>query len=157
MDKINVICTVNHSVSINVPAVMFQCEWLGKGDTRKINMDTLEQIMFDPGVKYMFDTGMLYIEEMPIKTELGLEPEGATEPQNIIVLNDKQKRNCLIAMPFDKFKEIVDKLSMEQVHELAQYAIDNKMLDYDRDEYIRAKCGRDIIATIRLARMNEEA
>ena len=149
--KVSVVCTVNHSVSVNVRAIPFARVWLGKGSVQKIEKDMLEQIMYDPGVRYMFDNGILYIEEMDTKKELGLEPEDAKEPTNIIVLTDKQKRDCLIKLPYNKFTEMVDKLSMEQLSELAQYAIDNKMMDYERDKYIMDKCGRDIINAIRLA------
>lgn len=149
-NKVAVKCTVNHTVSINVRSVPFAREWLGKGAVQKIEMDVLEQIMYDPGVRYMFETGMLYIEEMEPKQALGLEPEQARTPVNIIVLDDKQKRDCLIKLPFNKFTELVDKLSIEQVRDLAQYAIDNNMMDLERDDYIKEKCGRDIIATIRL-------
>lgn len=156
-NKIVVKCTVNHPVSIMVRSVPFSCEWLGKGAEHKIDIGILEQIMYDPGVRYMFETGMLYIEELDTKQELGLEPEDVDEPVNIIVLDDKQKRDCLIKVSFDDFKKIVDSLSLEQINELAQYAIDNKLLDFDRDEYIKEKCGRDIVNAIRLARANAEA
>lgn len=155
-NKVEVKCMVNHGVSIRVPALGFYREWLGKDATQKIDKDTLEQLMYDPGVKYMFDNAILYIEDLPTKQEIGLEPEDVTQPTNIIVLNDKQRRECLIKMPFKTFKETVDKLSVDQVVELAQYAIDNKLIDYDRDEYIKSKCGRDIINTIRLNNQQKE-
>lgn len=148
--KVVVTCMVNHPVSINVRSIPFAREWIGNGSSQKIEKDILEQIMYDPGVKFMFDHGMLYIEDMEVKKELGLEPEDAREPMNIIVLDDKQKRDCLIKLSYKKFTELVDKLSLEQVCELARYAIDNKMIDYERDEYIKSKCGKDIISTIRL-------
>lgn len=156
-NKISVISTVNHLVSINVPSLLFKCDWLGKGVSRKIDKDILEQIMYDAGVRYMFDTGMLYIEEMEVKKELGLEPEEAEAPTNIIILNDKQKRNVLLSYSLQDFKQMVDKLSVEQVNELAEYAIANKLIDMDRDDYIKAKCGRDVVNAIRLARANAEA
>lgn len=156
MEKIAVKCTVNHSVSIKVRSIPFACEWLGKDSVQKIDKEMLEQIMYDPGVRYMFETGMLYIEEMATKQELGLEPEDSTKPVNIIILDDKQKRNVLLKYSFAEFKKMIDKLSIEQVSELAQYAIDNKLLDPDRDDYIKEKCGRDIINAVRLARANAE-
>jgi hypothetical protein len=155
--KVNVVCTVNHSVCINVPSLLFKMDWIGKGSSRKIDKELLEQLLYDPGVQYMFNTGMLYIEEMETKKELGLEPEEAVEPVNIIILNDKQKRNVLINYSMKDFKDMIDKLSIEQVSELAQYAIDNRILDPDRDDYIMAKCGRDIMTAVRLARKNAEA
>lgn len=154
-NKVIVKCTVNHMVSVNVPSVPFKREWIGKDATQKIDKEILEQIMYDPGVKYMFDNGLLYIEDMSVKQELGLEPEDAEEPVNIIILTDKQKRNILINVSFDEFKDWVDKLSVDQTIELAQYAIDNKILDIERDEYIKDKCGRDIITAVRLMNQKE--
>ena len=149
-NKVPVVCTVNHPVSIYVSSIPFKREWMGKGSTQNIDMEILEQIMYDPGVSYMFNSGILYIEELQTKKDLGLEPENATKPTNIIILTDKQKRECLVSMPFDKFKKTVDKLSIDQISELAQYAIDNRLVDIDRDDYIKEKCGRDIYNTIRL-------
>lgn len=155
-NKVEVRCMVNHEVGIRVPSLHFMRDWLGKDAVQKIDKEVLEQIMYDPGVKYMFDHGILYIEDMNTKKEIGLEPENATKPVNIIVLNDKQKRECLIKMPYKAFTETVDKLSTDQVNELAQYAIDNKLIDFERDEYIKSKCGRDIINTIRLNNSQKE-
>lgn len=157
MDKVDVRCMVNHNVSIKVPAFNFSREWIGRDAVQKIDKDMLEQIMYDQGVRYMFDNGILYIEEMEVKKEIGLEPEDAAKPTNIIVLNDKQKRNCLVNLSFKEFKKIVDKLSIEQLSELAEYAINNKLIDYDRDEYIKEKCGRDIITAIKLNNQSKEA
>lgn len=150
-NKVSVICTVNHTVSVNVKEIPFARVWLGKGSTQKIEKNILEQLMYDPGTRYMFDNGILYIEEMETKKELGIEPEDAEKPVNVIVLTDKEKRDCLIKLPYNKFTEMIDKLSIEQVSELAQYAIDNKMMDLERDRYIKDKCGRDIIKSIQLA------
>lgn len=156
-DFVNVKCTVNHQVGINVREIPFRRDWIGKDSVQKIEKEILEQVMFDPGVKYMFDNGILYIEDMDVKKELGLEPQDAVTPVNIIVLNDKQKRECLIKLSFENFKAKVDQLSRDQVNELAQYAIDNKLIDFERDEYIKQKCGRDIISSIRLMAQDQEA
>lgn len=156
-EYVNVKCMVNHTVGIYVREMQFRREWIGKNSVQKIDKEVLEQIMFDPGVRYMFDHGLLYIEEMDVKKELGLEPEDAKEPVNIIVLNDKQKREVLIKLSFADFKAKVDQLSRDQVNELAQYAIDNKLIDFERDEYIKQKCGRDIISSIRLMAQDQEA
>jgi len=152
-DKIAVKCMVDHTVSINVKSLPFSREWIGRGAVQKIDFDTLDQIMYDPGVRYMFENGILYIEEMETKQALGLEPEQAKAPVNIIVLNEKQKRDCLIKLPFDQFVDTINKLSIEQVSDLAQYAIDNNMIDIERDRLIKERCGRDIIAAIRLNKM----
>ena len=155
--KVTVVCTVDHMVSVNVPAISFKREWIGKGAAQKIDIDTLEQILYDPGAKYIFDNGILYIEDLETKQELGLEPIDTEKPVNIIVLSDAEKRDLLTNKSLNEFKKTIDKLSVEQIIEVAQCAIDNKLLDLDRDEYIKSKCGRDIITAVKLNAMNEEA
>jgi len=115
-----------------------------------------EQLLFEPGIKYMIDSGILYIEDMETKKELGIEPEDAKEPVNVIVLTDKQRRQYMVNLSLDEFKEKVDKLGYEQVELLADYATANKLIDFDKCEYIKKKSGRDIISAIRLTRQNQE-
>jgi hypothetical protein len=52
-------------------------------------------MLWDNGVRVMIDRGILYIPDMKDKIDLGLEPEDATEPENIIVLSDLQINNLL--------------------------------------------------------------
>ena len=154
--KIKVVNTTTSKVSVNVPSVPFKHEWLGQNAFFMIPQETLEQILFDPGVEYMFKTGMLYIEEMETKQELGLEPVEAKEPVNIIVLTDKERRYYMVNMPFDEFKKKVDQLNREQATLLAEYAIANRLADIDKSDYLKEKTGRDIYQAIRLSRQNQE-
>ncbi len=131
-------------------ALNFQREWTSKGMEIPIDKEVFEQLMYEPGVRYMIESGILYIEDLEVKKELGIEPEEATEPVNVIVLTDKQRRQYMVNLPLDTFKEKVDELSYEQIEELADYAIENKLMDYDKCEYLKEKCGRDIITAIRL-------
>ena len=98
-EMVTVISTVNGVVGIYLPDLRFKKEWTRKGQKQKIDKELLQDIMYDPGSEYMFRTGMLYIEDMDIKKEIGLEPEEATEPVNIIVLDEKQLNRYLTVMP----------------------------------------------------------
>ena len=64
-----------------------------------IDKDALSEAMYEPGVASMFRKGILYIEDMDTKKELGLEPDGATEPENIIVLTGAQMTRYLKVAP----------------------------------------------------------
>lgn len=143
-------------VTIMSQMMSFKRELAPKGAEISIDKETFEQLMYEPGIRYMIESGILYIEDMEIKKELGIEPEDAEEPVNIIVLTDKQRRQYMVNLSMKAFKEKVDQLSYEQVEELADYAIANKLMDFDKCEYIREKCGRDIIAAIRLSNQNRE-
>ncbi len=157
MSKINIVSTIRGSILVEVREIPFRHEWIAQGATYAVDSEILEQLMYDRGFKYMIDTGMLYIEDMKEKQELGLEPEDAAEPVNIIVLNDKERRRYMVNLSLKEFKEKVKKLSYEQIVQLADYAVANRLADFDKAEFLKELCGRDIIQAIRLSAQNKEA
>lgn len=156
MSKVNIVNTIRGSILVEVRDIPFRHEWIAQGATYAVEHDVLEQLMYDRGFKYMIDTGMLYIEDMKEKQELGLEPEDAKEPVNIIVLNDKERRRYMVNLSLKEFKDKISKLSYEQVVQLADYAVANRLADFDKAEVLKEICGRDIIQAIRLSAQNKE-
>ena len=152
-EKVTVINSIGN-VHVIVPDLKFSRSWGRKGSRVTIEKDLLAELMYDVGVDYMFKSGMLYIEDMPTKIELGLEPEGATEPVNIIVLNESQKKRYLTVLPVEEFKIKFKELSREQRIELANFAIENKLSDLAKDEIILKGIGIDVHRAIQL---NEDA
>jgi hypothetical protein len=157
MTKINITSTTVGEVSVFEPSIPFRASWPTKGSTRAVEKDVIEQLLYTPGFKYMIDTGMLYIEDLDQKKELGLEPEDATEPVNIIVLSDADKKKYLTMYSLDKFKQEIKKLSREQLIDLADYAIEKEIADFGKSEVIEKACGKNIIKGIQLAKANKEA
>ena len=155
-EMVTVISTVNGVVGIYLPDLRFKKEWTRKGQRQKIDKDLLQDIMYDPGSEYMFRTGMLYIEDMNIKKEIGLEPEEATEPVNIIVLDEKQLNRYLTVMPLHEFKENVKKLSIEQAKNLVDYAVQKETITFDKAEFLEKVTGLNAMSMIQLNRKNKE-
>lgn len=153
---VTVISTVNGVVGIYLPDLRFKKEWTRKGQKQKIDKELLQDIMYDPGSEYMFRTGMLYIEDMDIKKEIGLEPEEATEPVNIIVLDEKQLNRYLTVMPLHEFKENVKKLSIEQAKNLVDYAVQKETITFDKAEFLEKVTGLNAMSMIQLNRKNKE-
>ena len=79
MANINVINKVNHPVGVVVPELNFRRDWMGKEQKIAIDENLLKELMFDPGFHNMVMQGILYIEEMDVKKELGIEPFDAEE------------------------------------------------------------------------------
>lgn len=157
MAKVNVTSTTIGEVSVFQPSIPFRASWPSKGSTRAIEEEIIEQLLYTPGFKYMIDTGMLYIEDMEAKKKLGIEPEDAAEPVNVIVLSDVDKNKYMRVYPIEKFKTEVKKLSREQLIDLADYAIENKIADFEKSEVLEKLCSKNIIRGIQLARQNKEA
>lgn len=156
MEKIKVVSKHQGPISVNIPDLHFRREWPNKGATVSIDKETLEEMLYDNGFKYMIDTGMLYIEDMEVKKEFGLEPEDAIEPVNIIVLSDNDMKRMMTAMPQFEFEAKIKTLNYEQMLALADYAIKNELGDYNKCDVIKKACGKDILTAIRLNREDKE-
>ena len=157
MDKVKVISTLKNRVTVNVPDIRFSRTWPTAGASVNIDKDTLEELMYDAGFANMVKMGILFIEDMEFKKEMGLEPEDATEPVNLILLNDKEKRYYLTGISLVGFKDKLKKLSKNQIEELADYAIQNKLVDIEKCKVIKEACGRDVIRAIQLLEADKEA
>lgn len=155
-NKVKVVNLISSRVNINIPDIRLNRIWERKGAVKVIPFDQLEEAMYNPGVEALFREGILGIDDLEIKKALGLEPDDATEPVNIIVLNDNQRKRYLTVMPTNEFKAKVKELPIEQVRELAKYAIDNEIAAFDKAEIIKKMIGTDIIGTIQLNKADTE-
>ena len=153
--KVKVISTVIGSVGVHLPNLNFARYWPQKGSVVMIPFSILEEGIFDVGFYNMLKDGDLYIEDMEVKKALGLEPDDATVPENIIVLPENKMIYLLKTASIDELKDVLSKVSIEQANNLAQYAIDNQINDFDKSELIKARTGRDITKSILLERQNK--
>lgn len=156
MEKVKVISMVDGRIGVNSAELRYSRQWLQKGSAVLIERDTLEELMYDTGFRYMIETGMLYIEDLQTKKDLGLEPEDAVEPVNIKPLTDKEMRTYMVSMPLATFKEKIAELKYEQIQNIADFAIKNRLADFDKASYIKKICGKDIIRAIQLNDLDKE-
>lgn len=154
--KVKVKNLVSGIVSINVPDARLKRTWEKKGAIKEIPFDQLQEAMYDPGVEAMFLEGTLGIDDLEIKQKLGLEPEDAPAPVNIIILDDQQRKRYLTVMPLGEFKAKVQELPIEQVRELAQFAIDNEIVDFDKCEILKKMVNVDVVRSIELNKADKE-
>ena len=88
--KVKIRNTADCEVTVSLPDLRFRRSWPKKNSVIPVDFAILEEGIFDPGFANLINSGVLYIEDMEAKIALGLEPDGAQEPQNIIILNDSQ-------------------------------------------------------------------
>ena len=155
-NKVTVISNSKSIVSIFVPELKLKRTWNKKGAKVTIDKDVLEEAMYDPGVEYMFKTGILYINEMEDKIALGLEPEGATKPENIIILTDDEKKEWMSSKKQAwELKAMLEKLSYEGKKDFCDFVIENELIDGKKATVIKEVCGVDIIRSIQMKQANE--
>ena len=162
--KVKVRNLTSNRVIMTVPELRLRRVWEKKNAVNIIPFEQLEEAIYTPGVESLFRNGVLGIEEkdnpkesMNIKKALGLEPDDAEEPVNIIILTDDQRKRYLTVMPVFEFKEKVKELPADQIIELARYAIEHKIMDFDKADVIKAYTDIDIINAIKLNRDDELA
>lgn len=156
-DKVYVESMVNHSVSVLIPNTNIQKTWKKKGAKLSFDRETLVEAYYDPGIEYMFTHGILYTDDMDFKKAVGLEPEDATEPVNVVKMEDSYMKRLIGLMPLYQFKEEIEKLSYDQRQMLVQYAADHvEELKLDRVPIIDEKCGVHLMKSIELKRQAEE-
>lgn len=139
---------VNKTVGVKLPEYGVNRKWTQKGQVIPLPYDTVEQMLWHEGFRKMIDRGILYIENMQDKIDLGLEPADATEPENIKVLSDSQIQNLLISQPYTVFKKEVLELGMTQVNNIVNYAIANDIIDVQKCELLQKITGIDILKAI---------
>ena len=156
-EKVKVVNLISSRVNIDLPELRLNRIWEKKGAVKTIPFDQLEEALYNPGVEALFRNGALGIENLEIKKKLGLEPEDTKEPVNIIILDDTQRKRYLRVMPLHEFKEKIKELPMEQIKELAQFAIANELVDFDKCEILKKITGTDVIGTIQMNKADQEA
>ena len=121
-DKYKVISAVEGRCGIDNSDLHISRRWPGRGSVVTFSKEQLEELMYDAAFSNMVHEGKLYIEDMEIKKELGLEPEEAKTP-TIILLDEKTLERFWKTMPLAQFKVETKSLTKSQLTSLAEYAI----------------------------------
>lgn len=152
---INLKSMVNKIVGVKLPEYGVNRKWTQKGQIIPLPYDTVEQMLWHEGFRKMIDRGILYIDNMQDKIDLGLEPADAKEPENIKVLSDAQIQNLLISQPYTVFKKEITELGMTQINNIINYAIANDIVDVQKCEFLQQLTGIDILKSIATKKENE--
>ena len=152
--KVEITSNSNGRVAMILPHLHFKRVWEKKGTKRYVEFGVLREAIYEPGIEAMIKDGILDIANLDVKIELCLEPEGAKEPQNIIVLTDMQKKRALTVMPLPELKALLEKMTYEQKMDLVDYAIDTECSSFDRCDMLKQFTNIDIISAIQLKRQD---
>jgi hypothetical protein len=151
-DKVMVTSMVGGTISA---ASLEHRVWNKKRQKLPVSKDVLREAIYEPGIEYMFKKGILYIDDMEMKIELGLEAPGTTTPTEVLPVDDKYLNRVLKLMPISEMKAAIDKMSIVQKQELVDYASKQNDIQLDRLAIVSDKCNVDILKTIELNRQKE--
>ena len=155
-EKVIVTSMIRGIVSINRPEYRLVKTWPKKGTKLPVDKDALREAIYEPGIEYMFKNGMLYIDDMDFKIELGLEEEGAKAPTAVIPVDEKYLERLLKRMPVVEMKAAIKAMTNDQKYEVIEYASEQKDIQMDRIQAIKEITGTDLFKVIELKRQREE-
>lgn len=146
-EKVMVTSMVGGTISVSA---LNHRVWNKKGQKLPISKDLLREAIYEPGVEFMFKNGILYIEDMDFKIELGLEAEGTKVPTEILPMDEKFMNRVLKLMPVAEMKATIDKMTLVQKQELVDYAVKQNDISLDRVKIVSDKCNVDVLKAISL-------
>ena len=144
---------ISATVGINIPDLRLNRTWEKKGAKKIIPFGVLKEAIYDPGTEYLFKEKILYIEDKEVRVELGLEEADSKEEY---VLSDAQKERLLKKMPASELKITLPTLSVAQIEDLIDYAVEHEVVDFDRADIIKQFTKKDIIQMIKMQREKKE-
>lgn len=146
--------TANAIVSLTVPNTNISRTWSKRGAKATLPFGDLEQAYYTQGGGYLFNNGILYIEDLEAKIALGLEEEKAESDAkgknklNIKKYADADFDELMNDAPMKVFKEELEKMSPEQRRTFADYAIEHEISNYNKAKVIKELVGVDVISII---------
>lgn len=154
--KVKVKSLVNGTVGVKDVDLRINRTWNKKGAVYAFELEDLEQLMYDPGVEYMFREGILAVvgpDAEKINIQLGLQDEN--EAPKLFELTDEKMKE-IMGLKMADFRKAVKDLTHEQQHVLVEYCVENKIRDYDRDMFLKELTHTDILKAIELNEKDKE-
>lgn len=139
---------INAQVSVVDPANNVNRQWKKRGQSTAIPYEAVEQLLYEDGFRNMIDSGILYIESMKDKQDLGLEDIDSTKPTNIIALSTADMERLLKETPLVVFKKEVANLPAVQVDSLIEYAVENKIANVEKCTFLKELTKKDVLKAI---------
>lgn len=155
-ERVMVTSMVSGRIGLVLPRLHINKVWPKKNTKLPVEKDVLREAIYEPGVEYMFKQGLLYIDDMDFKIELGLEEEGTKAPTNVIPMDEKYMSRVLKLMPIAEMKKAISAMNDNQKRELIDFASEQNDISFDRMDVIKKLTGIDVVKVIELKRSKEE-
>lgn len=154
MSKVKIKNMVNGKTIVLNNDLRFKRVWEKKGTIKTIDSEILDELMYDPGVEYMFKEGILHIEDEEV--EKRISEETGNDLAELSVYTDKQMDRLMLNMPLSEFKAEIKKATYEQLKNLADYAIEKEYNNIDKCNLLKELVDIDILSAINMNRKDQE-
>lgn len=153
-NQVKVKSNAKATVILYIPELGFKRTFERKGTIKTVPFDILSQGIYNEGVERMFKYGILSIEDKNVRVQLGLEEGDA--PEEVLILDDNQKKRLLTIAPLHDLKETCKQLVPQQILDLVYFAIDNELGNFEKADFLKKLTNVDIMKAIELNRAAKE-
>ena len=156
LGKVKVISSFDGRCGIDNSDLHISRRWPARGASVMLDKEIIEELMYDDAFRNMVEDGTLYIEDLELKKELGIEPEDAETP-TIIYLSDEGLERFWKNMPLAQFKIEVKKLRKAQIDSLVDYAVEHgDDGSIPKANFLTEISGRNVLKGIELRKSIQE-
>ncbi len=155
--RVKVASRVKGIITLSNPDIRFRREWLKKGQVVTLPFDILQDMIYEDGVKAMFDQGILEIIDKADRVALGLEEdsgeEGIKAPKFV---TENQMLATLVTGTVPELKKLMDEMPRAQLEELVELAVEKEITSMDKVDAIEKKTGKNVIKLVQFNRQLKE-
>lgn len=142
------------TVGIYKPEIQLNVTFPRKNARVRITKEKLEDAISYPGVLYLFEKGIIGIEEGADLGELLSFYTG--EVKVPFELTEKVMKKLLTTANEEELRSALKEMSKEQKDELVRFAITNDVVGMQAADIIKEECGQDLIKIRTLKKQAEE-
>ena len=157
----------NGELILSFPELHYKRTFERQGVMKPMPLEILEEAIWDTGFSNMLKSGAIEIVDKEVGKENGIVAATTVEEFNeaitnqevetvVLVLDDKQKKRYMTVAPISELKQVLLRLTRDQREELAEFAVNNRLLDIDRAEVLQQITGIDIIERAKKKKQMEE-
>lgn len=156
--RVKVASRVKGIITLSNPDIRFRREWLKKGQVVTLPFDILQDMIYEDGVKAMFDQGILEIIDKADRVALGLEEETNSGEGTKVAkfVTENQMLATLVTGTVPELKKLMDEMPRAQLEELVELAVEKEITSMDKVDAIEKKTGKNVIKLVQFNRQLKE-
>lgn len=155
-DMVKIRSTTGRTISLFDPTIPIRKTFAKRGAVVTVERDKLIQFYFSSSLEDALRNGSLVIEDKDFLYEVGYITD-VEEKVNTYELTPTLMKRCIGVMPLAELVSELKKMSLDQIKELADFAVLNhNELKMDRIDVLSKASGKNILKAIELHRADQE-
>lgn len=155
-DMVKIRSTTDRTISLFDPTIPVRKTFAKRGAVATVERDKLVQLYFNSSLENALRNGTLVIDDKTFLYEVGYITD-VEEKVETYELTPTLMKRCIGVMPLAELVVEIKKMSMDQIRELADYAVLNSAeLKMDRIDVLSKASGKNILKAIELRRADQE-